>query len=52
MDSRTKIKYYVLPDDTKVVRAVTVNNFRFYEEYEYRIARSLMKQEPTAKLGT
>ena len=31
MDSTTKIKYYVLPDGTKVIRAFTLKNFIFYD---------------------
>ena len=52
MDSTTKIKYYVLPDGTKAVRAFTVKNFIFYNVDECRITRPLMKWDLMAKLGT
>ena len=51
MDSTTKIKYYVLPDGTKVIRAFTLKNLIFYDVDECRIARPLMQRDVMAKLG-
>ena len=52
MDSKNKICYYFLPDDTKVVRAFTIKNFTFYDVDACRIYQPLMKQDLIKKLGT
>lgn len=52
MDSKDRIKYYVKPDGTCIVRAFTVKNFKFYD-VDGIIMQSVLQRRAEAKdLGT
>ena len=52
MDSKNTIKYYVMPNGTKVVRAFTVKNFIFYDEDKGTLSKPLLHRELAARIGT
>ena len=45
MDSKYKIRYYVMPDKTYIVRAFTVKNFIFYDNMGYVMDKPLTEQQ-------
>ena len=51
MDSKKKIKYYVIPNGTKVVRAFTVKNFIFFDEDACRIVHPLLQRDLAERIG-
>ncbi|KAL7527743.1 hypothetical protein ACHAXR_002105, partial [Thalassiosira sp. AJA248-18] len=52
MDTKRRIKYYVMPDGTKVVRAFTRKNFIFCDVGGIIITDPLANRELAAKIGT
>ena len=51
MDSKSEIKFYVLPDGTHIVRAFTVKNFVLYDKDGLRMSRPLARRRHVRKLG-
>ena len=51
MDSRTEIKYYVLPDGTCIARAFVIRNFIFYDARDVIIYSPLADRKRVHKLG-
>ena len=52
MDSKKKIKHYIMPNGTKVVRAFTVKNFIFYDKDACKISRPLRQRNLADRIGT
>lgn len=51
MESKTKIRYFIKPDGTKVIRAFTRRNFIFYDSDGARISDILSSREDAADIG-
>jgi len=51
MDSKKNIKYYVMPNGTRVVRAFTVKNFIFYDMDACKIMRPLRQRDLADRIG-
>ena len=52
MDSKTVIKYYVLPNGTAVVRAFTVKNFIFLDEDACKVMHPLQQRDLNERIAT
>lgn len=54
MNKKNEIRYYVKPNDEKIVRAFTVKNFRFYDRDGIRLISSvaLSNRNSVNKVGT
>jgi hypothetical protein len=52
MDSRTEIKFYVLPNGARVARAFTVSNFIFLDKQGQRVKEPLLDEGNILDVGT
>ena len=51
MDSKTSLKYYVLPNGMTVVQAFTVKNFIFFDDDACKVMRPLQQRDLNERIG-